>query len=374
MSPQPSHAPQPRLVSADSHVVEPPELFAPVARKFRGTEPKLLHTAERGWVLDTGLGRAFQPGRFATAGLEPDTPAYLEQERSGYARDGLTDVQARLADLDRDGVEAEVVFPTLLGSFVGKQEYELELVLALLRSYNDWLAEYCREAPRRLFPLACVQVQDVDAAVAEVERARRLGHVGIAIPCGSPSERPYSDPGYDALWAAARAEELPIAFHAGFGSDPGSRAEAFARNGLRHTLQHVGAAVTASDLVLGGVCERFPGLRFVCTEFGTGWIAHFLARMDAYQLRHGDRGRERFSDCWRRSFAATFEGDAIGIRTRAEIGVESLLWANDYPHGDSIWPRSRNTLDRILAECSAEERRALCAGNATRIYRLPLPE
>jgi predicted TIM-barrel fold metal-dependent hydrolase len=359
-------------VSADSHVVEPPELFAAVARKFRGTEAKLVHTEERGWVLDTGLGRTFQPGRFATAGLEPHTPEYEAQERSGYGRDSLTDVRARLADMDRDGVEAEVLFPTLLGSFVSKSEYEPELTVALLRSYNDWLADYCREAPRRLFPLACVQVRDLPAAVAEVERARTLGHVGIAIPCGSPSERPYSDPSYDDLWAAAQAEELPVAFHAGFGADPASRAEAFGRHGLRQTLQFAGAAVTVSDLILGGVGERFPGLRFVCSEFGVGWIAHFLARMDRHQFRHAGLGRTRFSDAWRRSFAATFENDGVGIRTRGEIGVGSLLWANDYPHGDSIWPRSEATLDGILADCTAPERRALTAGNAIGLYRLPI--
>jgi len=363
-----------RLVSADSHVVEPLEVFAAAAKRLGSDAPKLIHTEDRGWVMDTGLGLTVQPGRFATAGLEPQTRDYEAQERSGYARDSLTDLRARLADLDRDGVEGEVLFPTLVGRFVSRLEHGPEVAEALLRSYNDWLADYCSEAPARLFPLACIQVRDLDAAVAEVERVKKLGHVGIVIPCGSPADRPYADRVYDPLWAAAQALRLPVAFHAGFGPDRGSRAESFQRHGLRYTLQHVDAAITISDLILGGACDRFPEVRFVPTEFETGWIAQFLARMDWRQFRHEDRSRirMRFSDYWRQNFLTTFEDDDIGIRTRDEIGVESLMWASDYPHGDSVWPNSRSTLDRIMAECTAEERHAMSLKNVVELYGLPI--
>jgi predicted TIM-barrel fold metal-dependent hydrolase len=363
-----------RLISADSHVVEPPEVFAAVAKRFGTQAPELTLTEDRGWVLDTGFGLSFQPGRFATAGLEPQSPDYEAQERSGYARACLTDPRARLADMDRDGVEAEVLFPTLLGSFVSRRETDAAVIEALLVSYNDWVADYCSEAPRRLFPLACVQLRDLHAAVAELERAKQRGHVGILVPCGSPAERPYADAAYDVLWAAAEEIRMPVAFHAGFGPDRDSRAEAFRRHGLRYVLQHVGAAVTISDLIMGGACERFPELRFVPSEYGTGWIAHFLDRMDWRQFRHEDRSRIRlrFSDYWRRNFRTTFEDDEVGIRTRDSIGLDSLMWANDYPHGDSIWPDSRPTLDRILADCTPEERHAMTVGNAAALYGLPI--
>lgn len=370
----PGRSATPQLVSADSHVVEPPEVFAPVARRFGGGEAKLVYTEERGWLLDTGLGRRFQPGRFATAGLEPRSPEYTAQERSGYARESLTHVGARLAEMDRDGVRAEILFPTALRGFVARPEYAPDLVDSLLRSYNDWIAAYCQEAPDRLFPLACLQLHDVDAAVSEAERAKKLGHVGIVIPCGSPAHRPYGDPAYDRLWAAARALELPVAFHAGIGPDRSDDAEPVRSRGLRYALQHVDAAIAVSDLILGGACERFPEVRFVPTEFETGWIAHFLARMDWRQYRHADRIRLplRFSDYWRRNFLATFEDDVAGIRTRGEVGVGSLMWASDYPHGDSVWPDSRETLDRVLGDCKPEERHAMTVGNAARVYRLPI--
>jgi len=125
---------------------------------------------------------------------------------------------------------------------------------------------------------------------------------------------------------------------------------------------------------MGGTCERFGDTRFVPTEFETGWIAHFLARMDRRQFRHEDRSRirMRFSDYWRWSFRTTFEDDDIEIRTRDEIGVDSLTWASGYPHGDSDWPDSRSTADRIMADCSPEERHAMTVRNVVALYCLPI--
>lgn len=363
-----------RLISADGHVVEPLEVFAPVAERFARTRPKLVHTEDRGWVLDTGLGWTFQPGRFATAGMDPRTAEYEAQERSGYARDSLTDLRARLRDMDQDGIEAEVLFPTMVGSFLSGRKLGPEASMAVCRSYNDWLLDYCSESRGRLIPLACIPVGDVDVAVGEVERAKRLGHVGVVVSCGSPKERPYADPSYDRLWAAAQAARLPVAFHAGFGSAGVLKAAPFERHGLRYSLRHVSAALTMSDLVYGGVCERFPDIRFVFAEFGTGWSAHFFANAERRQHRTGgfDRARARFSEYWHRNFRITFEDDAIGVRTRREIGVETLMWASDYPHGDSVFPNSRRTVDRIMTDCSPAERHAMTAKNVAALYRLPL--
>jgi predicted TIM-barrel fold metal-dependent hydrolase len=365
---------RPRLISADSHVVEPPEVFAPVATRLGRDAPKLVETEDRGWVLDTGLGWKFQPGRFATAGIEPRTPQYEAQERSGYARDSLSGLCARLADMDRDGVNAELLYPSMLGAFLSGRKAGPEVTEALCRSYNDWLADYCSHAPRRLFPLACVPLGRLDAAAAEVERATKLGHVGIVIPCGSTDDRPYFDPAYDAFWATVEATHLPVAFHAGYGSDPIVKAASLQRHDLLYSLRQVSAAIAVSDLIDGGVCERFPKIHFVVAEFGTGWIANFLASKDWRQFRLGDhpRSRMRFSECWRRNFHATFEDDDIGIRTRAEIGVDALMWASDYPHGDSVWPHSESTVDDIMAECAPEERLAMTAKNVVELYRLPL--
>jgi predicted TIM-barrel fold metal-dependent hydrolase len=127
-------------------------------------------------------------------------------------------------------------------------------------------------------------------------------------------------------------------------------------------------------LIDGAVCERFHEVRFVLAEFGIGWIASFLGNKDWRQFRRDGRSRsaKRFSDEWRRHFRATFEDDAIGIRTRTEIGIEALMWASDYPHGDSVWPDSRTTVEDVLANCTGEERHAITAQNAVELYQLPM--
>jgi predicted TIM-barrel fold metal-dependent hydrolase len=194
------------------------------------------------------------------------------------------------------------------------------------------------------------------------------------IPAGTADDRPYSDRAFDVVWAAARDTRSPVAFHAGYGSDRTVQAGALERHDLRYALRHLSAAIVASDLIDGSVCERFHDVRFVFAEFGIGWIASFLGNKDWREFRRGgrSRGAKRFSDEWRRHFRATFEDDAIGIRTRAEIGVEALIWASDYPHGDSVWPDSRTTVDDTLANCTREERHAITAQNAVDLYRLPM--
>jgi predicted TIM-barrel fold metal-dependent hydrolase len=131
---------------------------------------------------------------------------------------------------------------------------------------------------------------------------------------------------------------------------------------------------------MSGVCERFPDLKFVPTEFETGWVGNFLRRIDHAFARSGGstfpdvKLSMKPSDYWHRNCLITFEDDEIGIRTRDFIGVENLLWGSDYPHGDSIFPNSQRILDELFVGVSDDDRRAITAGNACRLYHLPLTE
>jgi predicted TIM-barrel fold metal-dependent hydrolase len=366
--------PKQLTISADSHVVEPMEVYAPVARRFGG-ETKMVETPDRGLLLDTGLGRTVNVGLFATAGMEPQSPIHDATERAGYAaRESLTNIKARLKDMDADGVDAEVLYPSNLGPFFGMQEEDLEVSKATLASYNDWLANYVQDSEGRMFALAAIQTKDIEAAVAEIERAKALGHVGLVLPAAVSEERPYIDPAYEYIWATAQELGMPITFHSGVTAAPGGGLpSSFRRHGLGYTLIHVGMAVVISDIIMSGVCERYPRLRFVATEFETGWIAHFLQRMDWRQYRRGDRTALplNFSDYWHRNFLCTFEDDEIGVRTREIIGVDSMMWASDYPHGDSVWPNSQAVIERTMKDCTPDERYAMTAKTVVELYDLP---
>jgi predicted TIM-barrel fold metal-dependent hydrolase len=363
-------------ISADSHVVEPPEVYAGLDKRFGERAPRMVEHPERGLITDHGDGTFGYPvGTFTVAGQDWGDPAVREKARQGFkqARPGVLDTVERVKDQALDGIDAEVLYPSVLFSIY--QLKDVEIMQATMTNYNDWVRNYASGAPGRLFSLALVQLYDLDRAIAEMQRAANLGAVGLSIPCMAPAERPFSDPYYDRFWAAAQEMRMPLTMHIFTGHVP--------NNGVprewgthSYTLAHAGMIRTIQDLVWSGVCERFPGLRFVPTEFDTGWIAHFLYRDDYNFGRMGGfrtypHLKLKPSDYFHRNFLVTFEDDEVGIRTRDLIGVENLLWGSDYPHADSLFPESQPVLDSIFRGVSDEDRRQITAGNVCRLYGLP---
>lgn len=367
---------RPLCISADSHVVEPPEVYAGLDKRFGDKAPRMIEHPEKGLVTDHGDGTLGYPvGTFTVAGEDWGDPAVREKARHGFefARPGVLNVAERMKDEALDGVDAEVLYPSVLFSIY--QVQDPEVVQATMNNYNDWVLNYASQAPGRLFALGLVQLYDLDLAILEMDRIVKKGTVGLSIPCMAPADRPFSDPYYDKFWAAAQDLELPLTMHIFTGHVP--------NHGLpkewgmhSYTVAHAGMIRTIEDIVWSGVCERFPGLRFVPTEFDTGWIAHFLYRDDYNFNRMGAFRTHphltmKPSDYWHRNFLATFEDDLVGIRTRDLIGVDNLLWGSDYPHADSLFPESQQTLDRIFDGVPAEDRYKITAVNACKLYNLP---
>ena len=133
--------------------------------------------------------------------------------------------------------------------------------------------------------------------------------------------------------------------------------------------------ITVSDLICQGVAHRFPNLKFVCAEWNTGWLAHWLERLDhAFYRSRAAAAPEldlKPTGYWRRQFYATFEDDRVGVMTRDLIGVNTLMWGNDYPHHDSIFPRSQQVLDEIFAGVPDEDRYRITVANCCDLYNLP---
>ena len=365
-------------ISADSHVVEPAEFFEPLRARFGDAAPRVETPDEaQGPKLNLGDGRwGLSISGFLQQNVDFTSPEARETARLGYklARPGCYDTAERLNDQALDGLDAEVLYPSIL--FNVYQVKDLNIVKATFSLYNDWIAAYCKEQPERLFGLGCVQLFDPDEAIQEMERCKEMGVVGMCIPATAPPEHLYSDPWYDKFWAAAQEMQLPLNMHIFTGATPNhglaDRAPSSRANG---PMGFAGMGMTVCDLIQSGVCERFPDLKFVVTEFETGWIAHVLRRLDWAFVRGGGTRTSGLpmlpSAYWRRNFSITFEDDPLGIMTRSFIGTETLLWGNDYPHGDSIFPHSRQVLSEILADCTPEERWQMTVGNVVRLYNLP---
>src|SRR5579875_941488 len=267
-----------RIVSADSHVVEPADVWtARIERRFADRAPHVVNRhgkLEGDFFVCENLPPTSVKG-FALAGVDPKE--YLKVTRTGYAGvpPGAWDPVARIKDQERDGVSAEVLYPSLAMALFQLQDGELRT--ACFRAYNDWLADYVSQNPKRLAGVALIPLDDPQAAVAEVQRVARKGLKGGMIWAEPPGERPYHHPGYDSFWAAAQDHGLPLSLHI---LTERSRDAAGIDFVIKYPTLHHSTQRSLSGFILGGVTERFPRLKLVSVENDIGWIGHFIQRLN----------------------------------------------------------------------------------------------
>ncbi len=369
-----------RYYSCDSHVVEAREVFEGLEERFGSRAPRVEHNYKGkpgDWIVLPGTAPV-PVGRLGIAGNrlgEASTDAKIARGYEGLNA-GVKDPHARLDEQTLDGIVGEVMYPSLnMFTFAIKDR---EVVSAVFERHNDWVFDYCSANPERLIGIGCLGLPDIEIALAEMQRAATKGVRGFAIPAHVSPERPYNHPDFDRFWAAAQDFGVPLTMHIFTGdSFDGGMPKHWGTPGgtiKGYTMAHTTAVNTMIDLICGGVLERFPRLKFVISEFETGWLAHTLQRMDHAIYRTPkfavDYLTMKPSGYFHRNFYATFEDDEAGIATRHLIGVENLLWGNDYPHHDSIWPHSMETLDRCLAGVPEDEKEKMVWSNTIDLYHI----
>jgi predicted TIM-barrel fold metal-dependent hydrolase len=367
-----------RHYSCDSHVVEAREVFDGLEERFGVDAPRIVRDPDgmRGDYLFVPGSRPIAVGRLGIAGNRLDDPHTDELIAMGYEglNPGVLDSSKRLAEQELDGICGEVMYPSLsMFTFAVPDDAIRD---AAFQRHNDWIFEYCSPAPDRLIGIGCLPVPDVDACVREVRRAGAKGVRGFSIPSHAPIDQPYHDSRYDPLWAELQGMDLPVTMHifTGTSFDCGLPPHWGSPGGTikGYTLAHTTVANSTMDLICGGVVERFPRLKFVLAEFETGWVAHFKQRLDhaAYRTPSfaADYLTMKPSEYFDRNFWVTFEDDEAGILTRHLIGVDNLLWGNDYPHHDAIWPNSMSILDRIMTGVPDHEREQMVWNNVVDLY------
>jgi predicted TIM-barrel fold metal-dependent hydrolase len=288
---------------------------------------------------------------------------------------GYRDPVARLAAMDRDGVQAEVLYSEVsafrhFGLVKGDWK-------PISRAFTDCLADFAAVDPNRLAVSYQVPVIDIDYAVEEVHRLAGLGARSVHLP-NFPSELglpDYHEPHYDKLWAALQETEISISHHLGnkphlydvLQRDPTPQA------GIFTSLPSMALAEVIGFWLLTGVLERFPTLKIVLVESGLYWVPGYLAGLD----RKVESGRYQFpgltekpSFYFRRNMAVTFLDDPLGLQMRHTLGVENILWSTDFPHPATTWPNSHEIVDRQFADVPADERELMVSGNSRRLYRL----
>ena len=370
-----------RVISSDSHVAEPADLWtARMEPRFRDRAPQVIHEADGfdWWWCDDQ--RWHQAGVGAQVGTRIDQPEVL-RSRSRYeeARPGGYIPEEHVKDMDLDGVDVSFLYAT-----VGLSLYwvpDTPLLSAALKAYNDWLAEFCSPFPGRLKGVGMINLDDVQEGVKELERCARMGLAGAAITVSLPGGKSYDSPEYEPLWSAAVDLEMPISLHLGTNRPgPGEESRTFDLWSQRRSF-HLNSdhwmRICITDMIYGCVFERHPRLQVIAVEHELSWVPYYLDRLeDSYNQRAKGIEGYRFKDgmhpidFFHRNVSVSFQEDALGVRDRDIIGVENLMWGSDYPHTESTFPRSRQIIEEILADCTEEEKIKIVGGNVARVYGL----
>jgi predicted TIM-barrel fold metal-dependent hydrolase len=323
----------------------------------------------------------------------------MEDREAMASRYRFADSAGRLADLEDNGVVAEVLFPGASpgtsvpwsdflssGAFRARTPRQRELQTAGERAYNRWLAEFCAATPNRRAGLGFAAFQDVDEAVKDIEWAAANGLKGILMPVFNYDIPEYCHGWYwDRIWATMAEAGMSLNFHGGYGlpefgvhqSMPGMEFLFFTRRAAWH-------------LMLSGVFDRFPSLRMAVTESTAMWVPETMKQLDA--LFEGEQARAvgravLFRDdymCGRPPSEYWLQNGFVGASllsynemvNRHEIGVQTMMYGNDYPHPEGTWGQQTSWLQASLGRAggTADEARLILGLNAARLYDFDVDE
>jgi predicted TIM-barrel fold metal-dependent hydrolase len=393
--------PLPRIISVDDHVVEPPHVWQTwLPTAFRDRGPRIER--QRGelrflrrrhafkqtddgvwadvWMFD-GIGMPLVGG-LASAGTDKgaadNAPMLYDEMRPGAHQQA-----ARLVDMDANHTDASLCFPTF-PRFCGQTFLECddrELALACVRAYNDWMIdEWCAgDGAGRLLPMALIPLWDPQLAADEVRRCAAKGNTSIAFSESPPAlDLPSIHSGaWDPLWAACVETETVVNCHIGSSSTfPSTGPDSPMLTSL--ALLHEGSQRALVDWLCSGVFERFDELRVVLSEGQIGWMPYLLDRLDRTWQHHrgyagvDDRITKPPSEYVRGHVYGCVVDDVVGLENRGRLPFEQIMYEVDFPHGDSSWPNSVATAERLIREAGLDDSEVirLLRANAIDCYRL----
>jgi len=305
------------------------------------------------------------------------------------------DSEERRKDLESDGVVAEVIFPNTVPPFYEKAFHiappprpdQYPRWRAGARAHNRWLSEFCSEQPHRRAGIGLIHLNDIDDAIEDVEWIANNGlRGGVLLPLPSPSDvdlKPLYHSDYDRLWATIQDCGLVINQHSGQGSPDYAREQGGDALWVLEMPFYVQRGIC--QLIMGGVFERFPKLRYILTESGCAWAPGLMKSLDGIfaGMKMGMMGEVDYSktkllaeppsfyakrNCW---YGASFPSPR-DIRGREIVGRDRVLWGNDYPHYEGCYPHSRENMRWAFADVSEDDVRMMLGENAAALYGFDL--
>ncbi len=361
------------VVDADGHVLEPMSAWDGVPEEHRlraerdalGLDHVFVGSQE---IVTVSLGFLGSPG----SRMED----LAHSRRYEEAQPGGFDPKLRLEDMDSEGIDVAVLYPSIGLNFWAIENPAAAVHLA--RAYNDWLAEYCVADRDRLFGAAMLPFQDPAAAVAELRRCvTDLGFPAAFVRPNPCCGRSLSHPAFEPVWAAAEELGAVIGVHEGSSNTIQTLGMDRPFNPLiLHAVSHAFEQMLAcAQLMVFGVMDRHPDLRFVFLEAGGGWAPYWLYRLD--EQLHGFGGfcpdlRLRPSEYFARQCWVSFEVDEPTLPALLPfIGENRVVWGSDYPHHDATFPGAVKELREVVAPLPEAVQAKILGGNAAALYGLP---
>lgn len=363
-----------KIISADSHVTEPPDTYAPrMDAKYRDMAPHIEHHPEKGdlFIIPGMKQNAVPMGLIAGAGKSASELAVMGTRFEELPRSGW-DPKARRADQIRDGVDGEIIYPTVGMVICNHPDFDFKK--ACMDAYNLWIAEYCAADPTRLFGIGQTAMRSPEEGIADMKRIKSLGLKGLFMP-GNPQVEDYDSKAYDKFYEAAIEHEMPLCFHILTSKDDGFNRRV--RGPRLNTFLSIirGNQDIIGTFIFGGVFERHPKLKLVCVEADAGWVPHYMYRMDHAYDRHrywlpaGTLSRKP-SEYFRENVYTTFQDDWVAFQMTKMVNVERMMWANDFPHSDATWPHSQELLAEHTKSLTEHEKRRILHDNVVELFNL----
>src|SRR6266850_3666289 len=331
------------IISSDSHVMEPVDLWKKgVPEKYREVAP------------------LFPPHQVGEG---------FRQHAGGW------DPNARMKEMEADGLSAEVLYPTLMLDLFALDDPGLQE--ACFRVYNDWLIDYCSADTNRLIGIPAIPVYNIDNGIKELERCRKHGLKGAIIWQAPHPDLPFHSPHYDKFWAAVQDLAMPVSMHILTGHSYHSRE----RKGIEHyrgsvNLKLMDVINALFDFIFYGVLERYPKLKLVTVENESGWLPFMVQQWDYYFRRFRGVNPPPFTkdpgDYVRNQVFSCFFNDSVCGRNLEWWGQDNLMWSNDFPHPNSTWPNSIKVIRRDLGHLPLATQTKVLAANVGGLYGLDM--
>jgi uncharacterized protein len=381
-----------RVVDADTHLTEQHDLWtrrAPAAFKDRVPHVTQVEGVAT-WVVEDNvvLGRAGAGGVIDTNGVKGRSFEGLYEWELEQAHAAGHDPVARLKLLDETGIWAQIIFPGVVGlggqSLAEKVE-DVTLRRLCVEIFNDASAELQSGSGDRLLPMAILPAWDVDACVYETRRAAGLGLRGVNLTSdpqdlGAPD---LASRAWDPLWDACSSLSMPVHFHIGaslttmnyFGTYPWESHDDDTKLAIGGTLLFIGNARVVVNIICSGMLDRYPELKIVSVESGTGWIPFILEALDYEMDENAPDAKGKLSllpsEYFKRQIYATTWFERSNLSSLIDsVGEDNIMFETDFPHPTCLYPDPLKTAEVNMRELSPSVRRKILGENGIKLYRL----